>query len=128
MNTQNPSSMLEEIAFELAIRPLPFMLRDLTEWLQISRVEPLMLSKALSDTLRAPRPSWVYFRAIVTRCISEGVTTVKGYEERTLRFVPAAAAAARRSSFGDYTQRTYTESQLDTQTQYILQEASNMRQ
>lgn len=82
-----PNSLtLEEVAFELGTRPLPFMRREWQEWLEISRVSVDMLELVLQDTLKAPRPSWAYFRAIVQRCIREGALTFDAYTHRSATF------------------------------------------
>lgn len=78
--------LLEEIAFELGTRPLPFMLRQWQEWLDIYAVSPDMLKWVLLDTLKAPRPSWAYFAAIVKRCITEGCTTLDAYIHRQAQY------------------------------------------
>lgn len=80
----HPNSLtLEDVAYELGTRPLPFMRREWQEWLEISRVSADMLELVLQDTLKAPRPSWAYFRAIVQRCIREGATTFDKYKQRS---------------------------------------------
>ena len=78
--------LLHQISYELGTRPLPFMRRELALWLENCHVSHLMLELILSDTLLAPRPSWAYFRAIVQRCLCEGVTTFEAYKERQANF------------------------------------------
>ena len=41
-----------------------------------------MIKLAIGDTLRAPRPSYYYLRAILWHCKTEGVTTFRGYLDR----------------------------------------------
>lgn len=81
-----PDPLLEEIAFELGTRTLPFMLRQWQEWRQIHAVDADMLQFVLLDTLKAPRPSWAYFAAIVRRCIDEGCTTLDAYIQRQTQY------------------------------------------
>ncbi len=78
--------LLRDICYQLAIRPLPFMKAELLRMLVNLRCEPSMLLMALDDTLNAPRPSWAYFRAIVGKCSTEGVTTAEGYVKRTSEY------------------------------------------
>lgn len=78
--------LLQDICYQLAIRPLPFMRAELLRMLSNLRCEPDMLLMALDDTLKAQRPSWAYFRAIVGKCSSEGVTTAEGYTKRTYEY------------------------------------------
>ena len=49
-------------------------------------VEMGLLMAAMDDTMLAPRPSWRYWTAIVSRCMREGVTTLEGWMYRQERY------------------------------------------
>ena len=76
--------LTREICYELGTRPLPFMMREMRQFCFQDGVELGMMYQAMESTLRAPRPTWSYFRAIICRCIAEGVTTEKQFAERSL--------------------------------------------
>ena len=73
-----------ELCYELGTRPLPFIMREMRKFCFEDGVELGMMYLALLATLKAPRPTWVYFKAIIVRCIREGVTTEEQFSQRTL--------------------------------------------
>ena len=62
-------------------------------------VEMGLLMAAMDDTMLAPRPSWRYWTAIVSRCMREGVTTLEGWMYRQERY--AASRSPRKPEFPD---------------------------
>lgn len=77
--------LLHEICYELGTRPLPFMRRELLNFACDWHIEPGLMYLALQSTLKAPRPTWVYFRAIICRCHAEGCTTEQQFAMRSLK-------------------------------------------
>ena len=55
--------------------------REITWWIR-DGVDPDMICEAMDEATMAPRPSWLYARAIVERCRAEGVRTIDAYYER----------------------------------------------
>lgn len=76
--------LTRHICYELGTRALPFMHREMHQFCFEDGVELAMMYRALESTLKAPRPTWAYFRAIIIRCINEGVTTERQFSQRTL--------------------------------------------
>ena len=62
-------------------------------------VEMGLLMAAMDDTMLAPRPSWRYWTAIVSRCMREGVTTLEGWMYRQERYT--ASRSPRKPEFPD---------------------------
>lgn len=58
-----------------------------------------LLMAAMDDTMLAPRPSWRYWTAIVSRCMREGVTTLEGWMYRQERYT--ASRSPRKPEFPD---------------------------
>ena len=59
--------------------------REILCWLK-DGIDENMLMEAMDEATMAPRPSWLYARAIVLRCINEGVKTVDAFYERQIRW------------------------------------------
>ena len=49
-------------------------------------MEEDVICEAMDEASLAPRPSWRYARAVLDRCLSEGVKTVDAYYERRARW------------------------------------------
>lgn len=62
-------------------------------------VEMGLLMAAMDDTMLAPRPSWRYWTAIVSRCMREGVITLEGWMYRQERYT--ASRSPRKPEFPD---------------------------
>lgn len=58
----------------LGVEPTPFLLQNASWWLRQFNDDERILMYALHQTAMAPRPSWRYTVAILTRCRNEGVT------------------------------------------------------
>ena len=57
--------------------------REIIYWIR-DGIDPDMICEALDEASMAPRPSWLYARAIITRCIAEGVKTIGDYYDRQI--------------------------------------------
>ena len=62
----------------------PRVQRELNSFLHVGMEEGVIL-EAMDEASIAPRPSWLYARAILSRCHAEGVHTVDAYYERQIR-------------------------------------------
>lgn len=99
---------------------LPWMTREFEKLLQQWPAE--LLQEAISRTARAPRPSWAYFSAILRNWAAAGVNSPA---------MLAAIDARHRSQPGfgrtvtaqQYTQREYTEAELDAVSGDLIAEA-----
>lgn len=61
-------------AEECGFRQLPWMKREFLEYLNLG-FEMDMLREVIHRTARAPRPSWAYLSAIISRCDQNGIYT-----------------------------------------------------
>lgn len=69
-------------------------------------METEVFFSALDEAAGAPRPSWAYARAILRRCLAEGVKTAHDWDMR--QALHARKAAGRR-----YAEREYGEGELE---------------
>ena len=63
----------------------PRVAREVTSLLS-DGVDADMLLEIIDEASVAPRPSWCYARAIISRCLAEGVKTCADYYERQIRW------------------------------------------
>lgn len=59
--------------------------REIITWIR-DGVDAEMIMEAMDEATMAPRPSWLYARAIVNRCIAEGVKTIGDYYDRSIKW------------------------------------------
>ncbi len=103
---------------------LPWMTREFDKLLLQWSAE--LLQEAISRTARAPRPSWAYFSAILRNWAAAGVNSPA---------MLAAIDAQRRLQSGlgrtvtaqQYTQRNYTDAELDAVTDDLIEAAKAYR-
>lgn len=63
-------------------RVAPSVRRDMVSALDAG-MEPAVLMAAMDAASQAASPSWAYARAVIIRCIAEGVFTLEAYNART---------------------------------------------
>ena len=63
----------------------PVVKRELEAYYRAGMNAQVMI-EALDEASVAPRPSWAYARAIIRRCISEGVLDIDAYYERQINW------------------------------------------
>lgn len=80
-------------------RVAPSVRRDMAAAID-GGMEPAVLMAAMDAATQAAAPSWAYARAVIVRCLSEGVLTLDAYNART---------AAHRASYQSRTGRGYAE-------------------
>lgn len=80
-------------------RVAPSVRRDMAAAID-GGMEPAVLMAAMDAATQAAAPSWAYARAVIVRCLSEGVLTLDAYNART---------AAHRASYQSRAGRGYAE-------------------
>lgn len=80
-------------------RVAPSVRRDMAAAID-GGMEPAVLMAAMDAATQAAAPSWAYARAVVIRCLAEGVLTMDAYNART---------AAHRASYQSRAGRGYAE-------------------
>lgn len=77
--SESKQAQAQKLAFlfahECGFRVLPWMERKFSELLN-EGFEYNLLMQFVAETAEAPRPSWAYYRAIVSRCRDNDVYTV----------------------------------------------------
>ena len=90
-------------------RVAPSVRRDMAAAID-GGMEPAVLMAAMDAATQAAAPSWAYARAVIVRCLSEGVLTLDAYNART-----AAHRASYQSRAGrGYAERKVTEDEFST--------------
>ena len=90
-------------------RVAPSVRRDMAAAID-GGMEPAVLMAAMDAATQAAAPSWAYARAVIVRCLSEGVLTLDAYNART-----AAHRASYQSRAGHgYAERKVTEDEFST--------------
>lgn len=90
-------------------RVAPSVRRDMAAAID-GGMEPAVLMAAMDAATQAAAPSWAYARAVIVRCLSEGVLTLDAYNART-----AAHRASYQSRAGrGYAERKVTEDDFST--------------
>ena len=90
-------------------RVAPSVRRDMAAAID-GGMEPAVLMAAMDAATQAAAPSWAYARAVIVRCLSEGVLTLDAYNART-----AAHQASYQSRAGrGYAERKVTEDDFST--------------
>lgn len=83
-------------------RVAPSVRRDMAAAID-GGMEPAVIMAAMDAAAQAAAPSWAYARAVIVRCLAEGVLTLEGYNQRT---------AAHRASYQSRAGRGYAERQV----------------
>lgn len=90
-------------------RVAPSVRRDMAAAID-GGMEPAVLMAAMDAATQAAAPSWAYARAVIVRCLAEGVLTLEAYNART-----AAHRASYQSRAGrGYAERKVTEDDFST--------------
>lgn len=90
-------------------RVAPSVRRDMVSAIDAG-MEPAVMMAAMDAATQAAAPSWAYARAVIVRCLSEGVLTLDAYNART-----AAHRASYQSRAGrGYAERKVTEDDFST--------------
>lgn len=90
-------------------RVAPSVRRDMVSAIDAG-MEPAVLMAAMDAATQAAAPSWAYARAVIVRCLSEGVLTLDAYNART-----AAHRASYQSRAGrGYAERKVTEDEFSS--------------
>lgn len=90
-------------------RVAPSVRRDMVSAIDAG-MEPAVLMAAMDAATQAAAPSWAYARAVIVRCLAEGVLTLEAYNART-----AAHRASYQSRAGrGYAERKVTEDEFST--------------
>lgn len=90
-------------------RVAPSVRRDMAAAID-GGMEPAVLMAAMDAATQAAAPSWAYARAVIVRCLAEGVLTLEAYNART-----AAHRASYQSRAGrGYAERKVTEDEFST--------------
>lgn len=83
-------------------RVAPSVRRDIAAAID-GGMEPAVIMAAMDAAAQAAAPSWAYARAVIVRCLSEGVLTLDAYDKRT---------EAHRASYQARPGRGYAERQV----------------
>ncbi|MDO4385093.1 MAG: hypothetical protein Q4E18_03735 [Clostridia bacterium] len=83
-------------------RVAPSVRRDMAAAID-GGMEPAVIMAAMDAAAQAAAPSWAYARAVIVRCLAEGVLTLDAYNQRT---------AAHRATYQARAGRGYAERQV----------------
>lgn len=90
-------------------RVAPSVRRDMAAAID-GGMEPAVLMAAMDAATQAAAPSWAYARAVIVRCLSEGVLTLDAYNARTAAYRASYQSRAGRG----YAERKVTEDDFST--------------